>query len=67
MEAHLEEIARQHFGQGNVFVLSPGYYWTNTYTQCGDASCPDHLRLSDLGVAGTWRGRLLRLALWLLR
>ena len=43
------------------------WYWPGECTVTTGAICPDHLRLSDLGVADTWRGRLIRLALWVLR
>lgn len=44
-----------------------GWYQIEGSTWSTGALCPDHLRLGDLGVADTWRGRLVRLALWLLR
>ena len=36
-------------------------------TTVASAICPDDLRLSDLGVADTWRGHIVRLLIGLLR
>lgn len=41
--------------------------WTVSWTMTGGHLCPDSLRYEQMGVADTWRGRVVRAFLWAMR